>query len=98
MGLGQTSQQGRRDLSPLVVQGSARWSPARSTVPIGGIGRIAFLAMQIGVDPRSRLTFILLGRFMRLGPVALGVPPQARKGKAQVGRRRICAQRISKLL
>jgi hypothetical protein len=47
------------------------------TVPISGVGVIAFLAMEVGVNPRTLYAFVLLGGFVRFLPIALGVPPQS---------------------
>jgi hypothetical protein len=45
------------------------------TIPVGCIALIAFLAMQVGVYPRTLGAFVLLSRFVGPRPIALGIPP-----------------------
>jgi hypothetical protein len=45
-----------------------------------GIRGIAFLAMQIGMNPVASGYTILFGEFVGLVPVALGVEPKTPKG------------------
>ena len=40
---------------------------------------IAFLAMQVGVHPRTLGPFVLLSGFVGSRPIALGVPPETRE-------------------
>ena len=49
------------------------------------IALIAFLAMQIGVNPRSLEALILLGGFVRPIPIALSIPPQSGEGIRESG-------------
>jgi hypothetical protein len=42
---------------------------------------IAFFAMQVGAHPTPLWPLILLRRFVRLRPIALGVPPQSSEGE-----------------
>src|SRR5690606_28573426 len=63
-------QQGGRDRSPFRMEIAAADRPVGTAIPITGIGYVAFLAMQIGVDPgRCRVRFILLGVFVRPFPI-----------------------------
>jgi len=41
---------------------------------------IAFFAMQVGMNPRTVTTLVLLSRLVCSRPIALGVPPQTREG------------------
>jgi len=58
---------------------------ACSTVPIRSVALIAFLAMQVGMDPRTLATFVLLGGFVRSRPIALRVPPKTDQGGGESG-------------
>lgn len=60
----------------------ASWSKRvfRPETPAMGIRGIAFLAMQIGMNPVASGYTILLGEFVGLVPVALGVEPKTLKG------------------
>lgn len=46
---------------------------------------IAFLAMKVGVDPRTIGAFVLLSGFVRSRPIALRVPPQSGEGERESG-------------
>src|SRR5271166_5574920 len=69
-----------------------------AAIPIPGVGRVALLAMQIGMDPRSSRTFVLLRRFVGFGPVVLGIPPQARQRRIEFRGRSVALQRITELV
>ena len=57
-----------------------------AAVPVGCIGNIAFLAVQIGVNPcRCRIRFIGLHTLVRPFPVALSIPPSAWRAKLRFG-------------
>ena len=71
--------------------------PARP-IPVGGIGGVAFLAMQVGVDPRGAGTFVLLRRFVGGLPIALRVPPQRRERMIQCPWRTIALQRFAEVI
>jgi hypothetical protein len=49
------------------------------------VALIAFLAMQVGVCPRTLDAFALLGGFVRSLPIALGIPPQSGEGVRDSG-------------
>jgi hypothetical protein len=78
-------QQSRRDADPLRI----KWFPANglacATVPIRRVAIIPFLAMQVSVNPRTIPAFVLLGRFVRSPPIALGIPPQSGEGVRESG-------------
>jgi hypothetical protein len=48
---------------------------------------IAFLAMQVSVDPRPLGSFVLLSGFVGPIPIAFGIPPKTRKSEYQARRR-----------
>src|SRR5215471_20000917 len=47
------SEQRRCDRRPLRVERAARRRTTGAVIPITGVAGIAFLAMQVGVDPRA---------------------------------------------
>ena len=75
----------------------ANWL-ACPTVPVSSIALIAFLSMQVGVNPRAVLAFVLLGGFVRPRPVAFPIPPQSREGVRESGRRLGCGERLSEFV
>jgi hypothetical protein len=81
------SQQISHDAQPFGVQ----WVPANGlaspTVPIFCIALIAFLAMQVGVHPRTLGALVLLGRFVRSLPIAFAIPPKSGEGERKFRRR-----------
>jgi hypothetical protein len=52
---------------------------ACATVPIGCVALIAFLTVQVGVNPRTVAAFILLSRLVGSRPIALRIPPETRE-------------------
>jgi hypothetical protein len=71
---------------------------ARSAIPIGGVALIAFLAMQVGVYPRSLDAFVLLCGFVRPRPIAFGIPPQPGKGVRESAWRLARSERLAKIV
>lgn len=47
-----------------------------AAIPVGGVVRVAFSAVQIGVDPRAVRRVDVLGEGVRPFPVTHGVEPQ----------------------
>lgn len=45
--------------------------------------------MEVRVNPRAILAFVLLGGFVRSCPIALGVPPQSGEGETEARRARV---------
>jgi hypothetical protein len=79
------SQQGSHEPKPFSIEWfSANWL-ARPTVPVRRVALIAFIAVQVGVNPRTVTTFVLLSGFVRSRPIALGIPPQSREGVRESG-------------
>src|ERR1700675_1865511 len=65
------------DAQPLRIERLPAHRLASPAVPVCGIPLIAFLAMQVGMHPRTVLPFILLCGFVCSLPVALASPPQS---------------------
>ncbi len=59
----------------------------RSTIPIPGVGDVAFFAVQIGVYPRGRFAVQGLDSGVRRVPVVVSIPPQRGEFGAAVRRR-----------
>ena len=72
-----------RQLLPFLIERQGRWLGACAAIPIFRIGLIAFLAMEVGMNMRARFVVALLRAFMRLVPIALGIPPQPLQGRVQ---------------
>jgi hypothetical protein len=64
-----------RDAEPFRIERLSANSLACATIPIGCVTLIAFLAMKVGVHPRTLGAFVLLSGFVRSRPIVLGVPP-----------------------
>lgn len=73
---------------PFLLQGAERHTFTRSGVPVGGIGAVAFLAVQVGVDPGAGTVFNILRYIMCPVPVAFTVPPHGLQGSGKSLRRR----------
>jgi hypothetical protein len=71
------SKQCLDDIDPLRIERVSANGLACPAVPVGGIARIAFLAMQVGMHPRSLDTLVLLSGFVRSRPITLAIPPQS---------------------
>jgi hypothetical protein len=82
------------DSRPLIGEPATRRAPTGASVPIGGIALVALFAVQVGVDPGTSRTFILLRRFVRSHPIALSIPPQPGQRKVQVSGRSLAAKRV----
>jgi hypothetical protein len=83
--MSQLSQQVSYNGEPFGTQ----WLPAngltRTTVPISCVALVAFLPMQVGVNPRTILAFVLLSGVVCSRPIALGIPPQSGEGVSESG-------------
>ena len=72
---------GRHTVFPGRVVGYPRSGGSRqnrlacTTIPVGCVVLIAFLAVQVGVHPRTLGAFVLLSRFVGPSPITLGIPP-----------------------
>jgi len=68
------------------------------TVPVSGVALIAFLAVQVGVNPRTLDALVLLRGFVRSFPIALAIPPQPGEGKRESGWRFGRFERLAKFV
>jgi len=55
------------------------------TIPVRCVALIAFLAMKVGVNPRTLDALVLLRGFVCSLPIALGIPPQPDEGVPKSG-------------
>ena len=73
-------QQGFHDAQPFRIERIPRYRVGGSTIPILRVMLIAFLAMEVGMNPGTCRPLILLSRLMGANPIALGIPPEAGQG------------------
>jgi len=69
---------------PFVFKFTIRNLTLGPPVPVSGIGEVAFLAVQIGVHPRSVCAAFLLHDLMRTVPVTVRVLPQRLQKRRQI--------------
>src|ERR1700688_5040971 len=81
------AEQRLRDGPPFLFERIPAHRLLCAAVPVGGVPGVAFLSMQIGVDPVARAAFVGLRGVVRAIPVALGVQPEGAKGVAECRRR-----------
>jgi hypothetical protein len=62
-------------LEPFRVEWFSAIGLSCSTIPVGCVVLITFLAMQVGVHPRTLGAVVLLRRVVRSFPIDLGIPP-----------------------
>ena len=74
---------------PLGFEGGALEVAAGAGVPVIGICRGAFLAVEIGVNGHAVLGVELVDQAVSTGPIALGVPPE--RGQR---RRKVCGRSV----
>ena len=86
------------DRQPLRLERFAADRFPSTAVPVRCIALIAFLSVEVGMNPRSRRIFDLLSAFMGTRPVAFGIPPEARERQGQVGRRICGVERVAKII
>lgn len=82
---------------PPIKRLPANWL-ASPTVPVRCVALIAFLAVQVGVNPRSVDTFILLRGFVRPCPIAFPIRPQSSEREGKSGWRFGRGERLSKFV
>src|SRR5215469_711172 len=82
-----SSKQLADDGKPLRFQCLTASGFSSPTIPIRSVALVAFLAMEVGVDPGTFDAFVLLGRLVCPGPVALSVPPESQERKCEPDRR-----------
>src|SRR6266852_1675782 len=91
-------QQIFHDAEPLRVERFSANSFPRSTIPVSCVALIAFFAMEVGVNPRPVLSFVLLSRFVGSRPIALGMPPESSEGESEFRRRFGLRERLTKIV
>src|ERR1700758_1375709 len=79
------SQQAFHNTKPFRMQRLPADGLACPVVPIGCVALIALLTVQVSVNPRAVLAFVLLCGFVCPLPIALAIPPQPSKGVRQSG-------------
>ena len=93
---------GGGDRAPLVVERSRRGRLAGAAIPVAGVADVAFLAVQVGVDPGALGGLDVLGDAMGAVPVAGGVVPQRTDQRRRVSGsgvpRSTAARRSSKVM
>jgi hypothetical protein len=77
------SQQVPHDADPFLVWRLAANRLSRPTIPVRCVALIAFLAMQVGVNPTTIGSFVLLGRLVGTFPNAFAVPPYAEERRCE---------------
>lgn len=79
-------KQGLRDGSPFFRQRCVgQWGRAAGPgIPITGIGDVAFLPVQVGVNPVTLAASRSLAQFMCPRPIACSIMPERLEGQAQV--------------
>ena len=68
-------QQSSQDAEPFGIEWLSANGLAYTTIPIGCVALIAFLAVKVGMHPRTLASFILLSRLVGSRPIVLGIPP-----------------------
>ena len=70
-------------LSHSSPSGSRQTGFARPAVPIRCVALVAFLTMQVGMNPRTFDAFVPLRGFVRSRPIALRIPPESGEGERE---------------
>ena len=92
------AQQGGDDLFPLRIEWRSTARLMSAVVPVGGVRRIAFLAVEISVDPGGIGCLDRLRDLVRLAPAAFGVPPECGQERWQCCGWRGMLQRFAELV
>jgi hypothetical protein len=64
-------------IHPFILEGFPANGLTCTTIPVRRVVLIAFLAMEVSVDPRTLGAFVLLCRLVGSRPIALRVPPKS---------------------
>jgi hypothetical protein len=91
-------QQRIDDAQPFRIERLPAHRLASPAIPVGSVALIAFLAVQVGMHPRTLDAFVLLGGFVRPRPIALGIPPQPGEGVRESGWRLGRVERFAKFI
>lgn len=80
-GLGtESSQQSGNDAFPFHIERVPAHRLSGAAVPVSGVSLIALFAMEVGVNPGTFRSLVLLSGFVRSFPIVLGIPPQTGEG------------------
>jgi hypothetical protein len=74
-------QQASHDVEPFRIKSLPAHGLARPAIPIRSVVLITFLAVQVGVNPRTVTALILLSALVGPRPSAFGVPTTLRRGR-----------------
>src|SRR3984885_5077386 len=81
-------QQDGGNLPPFLIERGLWMGLVGSLIPVAGVVRIPFFAMQVGMDPGGFLPgFLFLGNLVSAVEISLGIPPKSFQQGRQ-GRRR----------
>ena len=86
------------DAQPFRIERLPANGLACASVPVSCIALIPFFAVRVGMNPRTFDTFVLLGGFVRLCPIAFGVKPQSGEGVRESGWRLACCEGSTKVV
>ena len=98
-----TGEQREDDLLPLLLKRCLRDRLSCLPIPVARIFRVAFLTVQVGVNPcrclgGASLLSLGLGDLMSSIPIPFGIPPQGGQQRRQLRRRSRVFERDAKLL
>jgi hypothetical protein len=79
-------EQGARNFLPLPFQAAVEAGLSRPGIPVAGIGGIALLAMEIGMDPGRGGGLVILHTTMRRIPVSRSILPEGAQGSGEFSR------------
>ena len=82
-------QQRAGDRLPFLVERRSAGRLAGATVPIGGVAGVAFLAMEVGVDPIAIPALVSLCGFVCAVPIAARVKPQRAQSGSKLAAKKI---------
>jgi len=91
-------QKALHDVEPFRIEWLSAHRLASPTIPVRRVVLITFFAMEVSVDPRPLVAFVLLGRFVRSRPIAFRVPPQSGEGVRESGWRLGRGERLVKIV
>jgi hypothetical protein len=86
------SQQISHDAEPFRIERLVAPGLTCAVVPVACVALIAFLAMEVRMNPRTFDAFILLCRLVRSRPITFAVPPKSGEGECESGWRLTCGE------
>jgi hypothetical protein len=75
------------ELTALGLEALARYVAVSPAIPVGGVGGVAFLAVEIGMDPCAVPAGDVLGDLVSGVPVATAVVPESEERGRETGGR-----------